>query len=100
MAKTAAERMAAYRARMKAKGFKQKPVWVDYDYHFVGSKSPVDGLGRERITGNQLTRRLKEITEGMDDDSTCELFAELAVHAKWLRNRWDVLQRQMEKAMG
>jgi hypothetical protein len=95
MAKTNAERQAEFKARMKAKGFREKTVWVDWEGHRVGAKSPEK---KSVITTNQFTGRLRKIVEGMDEYDAGRLFSELASYASGLRARWEIInEKNMRK---
>jgi hypothetical protein len=88
MAKSAAERQADFKARMYARGFKQKQIWVDEDGFMVGPED-VEGGGRPKVTYAKFLRELKTLINPMTDDEKEEIYAELLVYARALRQRWD-----------
>jgi hypothetical protein len=94
MAKTNAERQAEFKARMKAKGFREKMVWVDWEGHWIGAKSAET---KSVITINQLTGRLKKIVEGMNSNDAGRLFSELDSYASGLKARWEINEKNMRK---
>jgi hypothetical protein len=97
MAKTNAERQAEFKARMKAKGFREKSVWVDWEGHRTGARKSAEE--KKGMTGNQVTRRLKEIVEGMNEYDAGRLLSEVVAYASGLRARWEINEENMRKMM-
>jgi hypothetical protein len=88
MAKTAAERQADFKARMYAKGFKQKQTWVDEDGFMAGPEN-IEGGARPKATYAKFLRELKILINPMAEDEKEEIYAELLVHVRAFRQRWN-----------
>lgn len=88
MAKTAVERQADFKARMYEKGFKRKQTWVDEDGFIVGPET-VEGGVRPKATYAKFLKELKTLINPMADDEKEEIYAELLVHVRAFRQRWD-----------
>jgi hypothetical protein len=96
MAKSNAERQAEFRTRMKARGFREKLIWVDWEGHRGSARAPELPEQKPALTLAQLTGRLRKITAGMDGYDTSRLFAELAAHARGLREKWNYNETLLE----
>jgi hypothetical protein len=88
MGKDTVERQADYKARMYAKGFKQKQTWMDEDGFTVGPKNIKD-RERPRVSHAKFLRELRDLTNPMGEAMQEKVYAELLVHARALRMRWD-----------
>jgi hypothetical protein len=100
MAKTNAQRQAEFRAKMKAKGFRERLVWVDWEGHRAGAHFPEDAHGKPTMNIHQLNGQLKKITEGMNEYDAGRLYGELAAYARGLRARWEFNEENMRQAAG
>jgi hypothetical protein len=98
MTKSNAERQAEFRSRMKARGFREKLIWIDQEGH-QGTARTQEQEQKPALTINQLSGQLKKITSGMDANAAGRLFAELAAHARGLRGKWDLNEKALEKEL-
>ena len=89
MGKTVANRQAAYRKRMKARGYRLVQVWVDAE-GFPVKVGDVDGVKKPGLTFDQLKEMLVRVTAGADEAFALRLYGELAAVAQELRKVWDV----------
>jgi hypothetical protein len=88
MAKSVAERQADFKARMYAKGFRQKQTWVDQEGFMVGPKD-LEGGSRPRVSYIKFLRELKNLINPMTGDEKEEIYAELLAYAGTFRKRRD-----------
>ncbi|MDR1863533.1 MAG: hypothetical protein LBQ67_06405 [Treponema sp.] len=95
MALTATERQAAFRRRMKERGFRLMQIWVDAE-GFPGRSRAGRQSPRPEYTKDQLIEVLEHVTTGTDEDFTAKLFGELAAYAKGVRELWEI-SRQSPK---
>jgi hypothetical protein len=94
MKRTAAERQAAYKKRMREKGFKLLQVWVDED-GFPARSNTKGGVYRKELTRLELESVLVRVTDGTDDSFNLRLYAEIADYAKSARAVWDAAHLQL-----
>ena len=98
--KTNAAVQAAYRERMKAKGFKQTLVWTNYLGHLaVSADSSNEPLEMPQLNASQFAGRLKKAFAGFSDtDPDADIMrAAVADYADRLRHRFDVIDREVTK---
>jgi hypothetical protein len=96
MAKSNAQRQADFRARMKARGFREKLIWVDWEGHAKGAKSQDVP---EELTLKQLDGQLKKLTADMSQWDAGRMFSDLAAHARGLRARWELNDNAVKKEL-
>jgi hypothetical protein len=89
MDRTAAERQAAFRKRMQARGFKLKQIWVDAE-GFLGSGKKAEESACPAMSLDQLLAVLAEITVGADEAFQSRLYGELAAYARGVRELRDL----------
>ncbi|MDR2784641.1 MAG: hypothetical protein LBB83_01870 [Treponema sp.] len=89
MDRTAADRQAAFRQRMKARGYRLMQVWVDAE-GFPGKAVGRSGVKPSEMTLTQLEDVLVRVIEGTDEVFTLRLYGELAAFAKGVREVWDL----------
>jgi hypothetical protein len=89
MALSAAERQAAFRKRMRSKGFRHKQVWIDYS-GFISNASGTAGADKPCISLFDLLDYIDTFVKGMSDYEAQRLYAELAAYGKGLRGVWEV----------
>jgi hypothetical protein len=89
MDKRAAERQAAYRKRMKERGYRLLQVWVDAE-GFPGKAQERNGAHKQALTLSELEDVLVRVTEGTDEAFKARLFGELAAYAKGARELRDL----------
>jgi hypothetical protein len=89
MDRTAADRQAAFRKRMKARGYRLMQVWVDAE-GFPGKAAQRGGIKKPEMSLSQLQDVLARVIEGADEAFTLRLYGELAAFAKGVREVWDL----------
>jgi hypothetical protein len=95
MDRTAAERQTAFRRKMRARGYRQKQIWVDAE-GFPGRGGGALGFFRPSMTLEQLTAELVRLTGGMDEEFARRLYAELAAHARGIKAMREETRLQKE----
>jgi hypothetical protein len=88
MALSSAERQAAFRKRMKSKGFRLKYVWVDYQ-GFISDASGTAGSDKPCISLFKLLDHIDDFVQGMSAFEAERLYAELAAYGKGIRGVWE-----------
>jgi hypothetical protein len=89
---TAAKRMAAFRARMREKGFKQKQIWVD-SQGFPGLGGPDKAAKKNFLDRGVFLDEVQKAIEGTDEAFARRLYGELAAYARGLRELWNLDKR-------
>jgi hypothetical protein len=95
MDRKAADRQAAYRKRMKARGFRLMQVWVDAE-GFPGKAAEREGAKKQELTLEQFEEVLVRLTSGTDEAFVPRLYGELAAYAKGVRETWDLSRMNQE----
>jgi hypothetical protein len=89
---TAAKRMAAFRRRMREKGFKCKQIWVDTQ-GFPGIGGPDKASRKNYLDQPGFLEELEAVIQGTDPDFSRRLYGELASYARGLRELWNLDKR-------
>jgi hypothetical protein len=95
MDNTAAERQAAFRKRMKDRGFRLMQIWVDAE-GFPGKSKAGRQSPRPEYSLDQLLDVLAHVTVGADESFQAKLYGELAVYARGIREAWDLSRQSQE----
>jgi hypothetical protein len=95
MDNTAPTRQAAYRKRLREKGYRFVQGWVDADGFSVKGYPGKDGK-KTGLTLNQLLEELTRVTAGVDEAFTARLYGELASYAGGVRELWDMVQKSSD----
>jgi hypothetical protein len=92
MDNTAPSRQAAYRKRLREKGYRFVQGWVDADGFSVKGYEGKDG-GKTELTLDRLLEVLSHVTAGADEAFTARLYGNLASHARGIRELWDLARK-------
>jgi hypothetical protein len=95
MDRTAADRQAAFRKRLKARGYRLMQVWVDAE-GFPGKAAERGGAKKQELTLKEFEDMLVRLTAGTDDNFAPRLYGELAAYAKGVREVWDLSRMNRE----
>jgi hypothetical protein len=96
MGKTTAERQAGFKAKLYAKGYKQKQTWMDEDGFTVRPGNIEDP--RPRVAHADFLEELKNLVGPMSGKGQEEIYAELLVYARSFRKRWDARRKPKKNA--
>jgi len=95
MDRTAAQRQARFRQRMRALGYKVKTIWID-DAGFPG-RGPTDRPPlKPELTREEFEEELTRAVSGTDSGFRARFYGELAAYIRGLRGLWEYRRQNPE----